>query len=152
MKNGSNKHTFWFLASVALPIAIGAFVFNIFHYSTAFGFAEINSLNAILFAPFIVLIYALGMSLRDMKGVEDFQSAYVDKISDREREVIHLIVQGRKNREISSELYIEISTVKTHINNIYRKMGVKNRKELIAAAKYRSSKGSSGKSTPFSTP
>ncbi len=53
------------------------------------------------------------------------------KISEREQEIINLILKGKTNKDIEDTLFISIKTVKSHIYNIYRKMGVKNRLELI---------------------
>ena len=52
-------------------------------------------------------------------------------ISPREIEVVSLVVSGRSNREIESELFISAETVKKHIYNIYRKVDVKNRVQLV---------------------
>lgn len=51
-------------------------------------------------------------------------------ISQREGEIIQLIVKGHSNREIEEELFISLETVKKHIYNIYKKTGVKNRLQL----------------------
>lgn len=53
-------------------------------------------------------------------------------ISEREQELIPLLAQGKSNREISDLLFISYNTVKTHIQNIYRKMGVSNRLQLLS--------------------
>ena len=53
------------------------------------------------------------------------------KLSEREQEIVDLILKGKANKDIEEELFISIKTVKSHIYNIYRKMGVKNRLELI---------------------
>jgi DNA-binding CsgD family transcriptional regulator len=52
-------------------------------------------------------------------------------LSQRESNFVRLILDGRTNKEIASELNIELSTVKTHVNNIYAKLKVGNRKELL---------------------
>ena len=52
-------------------------------------------------------------------------------ISARERDVIELLVQGKSNAEIGEILCISISTVKTHLSNIYTKCGAKSRYELL---------------------
>ncbi|MBN1876133.1 MAG: hypothetical protein JXA33_18060 [Anaerolineae bacterium] len=57
-----------------------------------------------------------------------------ETLSDRELEVLHLIVAGDTNREIADKLFIAISTVKTHINNIYGKLGVSNRVQAVTRA------------------
>lgn len=53
-------------------------------------------------------------------------------ITEREVEIIKFIVDGCSNQEISSKLFISINTVKNHIYNIYKKIGIKNRYELIS--------------------
>jgi DNA-binding NarL/FixJ family response regulator len=40
--------------------------------------------------------------------------------------------EGKTNKEIAQELFVELSTVKTHINNIYRQLNVGTRKEASA--------------------
>lgn len=52
-------------------------------------------------------------------------------LTPRERELLELIYQGKSNREIAEFLILSESTVKTHIYNIFRKMEVKNRVEII---------------------
>jgi len=42
-----------------------------------------------------------------------------------------LILQGKSNKEIANELFISLSTVKTHITNIYNKLKVSSRQELL---------------------
>ena len=57
-----------------------------------------------------------------------------DKISDREREVLKLLVAGRSNREIGDVLGIEERTVKAHVGQLMRKVGVQNRIALSVHA------------------
>jgi DNA-binding CsgD family transcriptional regulator len=52
-------------------------------------------------------------------------------ISAREREVIDLILEGYGNRRIADELYISQYTVKRHVYNIFKKLGLKSRMELV---------------------
>ena len=52
-------------------------------------------------------------------------------ITERENEIIKYVIVGNSNKEIGSYLYIFVNTVRNHIYNIYRKMGIKNRYELI---------------------
>ncbi|MDQ2715636.1 MAG: response regulator transcription factor, partial [Chloroflexota bacterium] len=48
-------------------------------------------------------------------------------LTERECDVLRLIVQGRSNREIAAELYISETTIKTHINHIFAKLGARDR-------------------------
>lgn len=55
-------------------------------------------------------------------------------LTEREREVLHLIVQGRTNSEIAAELYVSEATVKTHINHIFSKLGARDRAQAVVLA------------------
>lgn len=52
-------------------------------------------------------------------------------ISRREQEILNLLLKGKSNKEIEDALYISIHTVKNHIYSIYKKLGVKNRYQLV---------------------
>jgi ATP/maltotriose-dependent transcriptional regulator MalT len=56
-------------------------------------------------------------------------------LSRRESEVLRLISSGRTNKEIAGDLFIEVGTVKTHANSIYRKLGARHRSEALAKAR-----------------
>lgn len=58
------------------------------------------------------------------------KSAFSD-LSRQEKNIQTLILQGKTNKEIANELFISLSTVKTHITNIYSKLKVSGRKELL---------------------
>jgi DNA-binding CsgD family transcriptional regulator len=53
------------------------------------------------------------------------------QISKREREIMELILQGKSNKEIEDSLYISYNTVKNHVYNLYQKLGVKSRGQMI---------------------
>ncbi len=57
-----------------------------------------------------------------------------DKISEREREVLKLLIAGRSNKEIGDALGIEERTVKAHVSQLMRKVGVQNRIALSVHA------------------
>lgn len=61
-------------------------------------------------------------------------AALIEPLSDRELEVLRLIAEGLTNREIAERLYIAVSTVKSHINNLYGKLAVNNRAHAVARA------------------
>lgn len=54
-----------------------------------------------------------------------------DVLTDKEKEVLVLILEGTPRKEISKQLYISESTVKNHVTKIYSKLDVKNRSELL---------------------
>ncbi len=51
-------------------------------------------------------------------------------LSDREKEIVQLVVQGLRNKEIGEKLFISEQTVKNHLHNIFEKTGVSDRLEL----------------------
>jgi len=55
----------------------------------------------------------------------------IDTLTNKEQEVLKLINDKKTNKEIASALFISEATVKTHINNIYRKLNVNSRKDAI---------------------
>lgn len=58
----------------------------------------------------------------------------VDALSAREVEVLTALVSGLSNKHISERLYISETTVKLHISNIYRKLGVRSRSQAVVHA------------------
>jgi len=69
------------------------------------------------------------------QGVEQRVLLYCDEheMSNRERDVVRLVVEGKDIQGIASELYISTGTVKSHLHRIYKKAGVASRKELVDA-------------------
>ncbi|MEM1258069.1 MAG: helix-turn-helix transcriptional regulator [Bacteroidota bacterium] len=57
---------------------------------------------------------------------------YLGTLTTQEQKVANAIKQGKTNKEIAAELFISLSTVKTHINSIYKKLDVGSRKELLS--------------------
>jgi LuxR family maltose regulon positive regulatory protein len=61
--------------------------------------------------------------------------ALLEPLSKRELEVLHLLAAGRQNQEIATELVITAGTVKTHLQNLYRKLDVTSRLQAVSRAK-----------------
>jgi len=58
----------------------------------------------------------------------------VEQLTERELDVLRLLVKGARNKEIAAQLYITERTVKFHTGIIFQKLGVTNRSEAITAA------------------
>ena len=58
----------------------------------------------------------------------------IDPLTDREEEVLALVARGRTNAEIASELFIGLSTVKSHVASLMAKLGARNRVEIAMCA------------------
>ncbi|MFJ9241765.1 response regulator transcription factor [Streptomyces sp. NPDC101776] len=57
-----------------------------------------------------------------------------EPLTDREADVVRLVALGRTNAEIAAELYVSLSTVKTHLSSVQLKLGARNRVEIAAWA------------------
>ncbi|MBN1938440.1 MAG: hypothetical protein JW843_02570, partial [Candidatus Aminicenantes bacterium] len=96
--------------------------------------------------PALMGIAALAWLLSSGKRTRAKRSLHVEAMTDlaplaskyslspREVDVLRLVLQGRTNKEIEAALFISVETVKTHIQRIYRKTGVRSRLELINRA------------------
>jgi DNA-binding NarL/FixJ family response regulator len=62
------------------------------------------------------------------------EASRIATLTEREREVIELVCEGRKNRQIGSRLSITETTVGHHLTSIFAKLGVENRLELVLFA------------------
>jgi LuxR family transcriptional regulator, maltose regulon positive regulatory protein len=68
------------------------------------------------------------------KGTKPTQPL-IEPLSERELEILQLVVAGKSNQEIADELVLAIGTVKRHVSNIFLKLNVKSRTRCIAQAR-----------------
>jgi len=72
--------------------------------------------------------------MHQFSALPDKQTALFDDLTPRELEVLKLIAQGLRNKEIAQELTISEKTVKNHINNIFSKLHVYDRNQAMLYA------------------
>jgi DNA-binding NarL/FixJ family response regulator len=65
----------------------------------------------------------------------DADPAAFPELTDREREILELVAQGRSNTEITSQLVLAPKTVRNHVSNIFSKLQVRDRSEAIVRAR-----------------
>jgi DNA-binding CsgD family transcriptional regulator len=70
--------------------------------------------------------------LMEEQALSSLNSIDILGLSDRETAVIGLVMQGLDNKSIASQLAVNISTVRKHLENAYRKLGVNSRTEAIS--------------------
>jgi LuxR family maltose regulon positive regulatory protein len=90
-------------------------------------------------SPYITsLLEAFGVPIHQQQDVELPQtgasSALVEPLSAREVEVLRLLASGGSNAQLARTLVVSTSTVKTHLQHIYGKLGVANRTQAVARA------------------
>lgn len=71
----------------------------------------------------------LGVSRESLRQVE--QKSGIEMLSDREREVLHLVAQALSNSQIASRLSLTEATVKRHLRNIFVKLGAVSRLDAV---------------------
>ena len=62
-------------------------------------------------------------------------SQLLEKLTPQEQKIVNLMLENKTNKEIASELFVSVSTIKTHINNLYKKLGVSSREEISVRLK-----------------
>jgi DNA-binding NarL/FixJ family response regulator len=83
-------------------------------------------------APMLAELRGFGTTGR--RPADDERSGLV-ALTDRERDVLSHLVEGRTNRQIAGTLYISEKTVSVHVSNILAKLGVRSRAEAAALAR-----------------
>jgi DNA-binding CsgD family transcriptional regulator len=98
----------------------------------------IKNITEIGFSIFILFFLIIGLTAfiklsKPSKYLNELNPQIIKKynISKKEIEIIKQLVLGKTNKEISDTLFISLSTVKTHIYNIFQKTNVKKRIEII---------------------
>lgn len=132
------KNTIIIVQIVFLPGIVYDFVQSIIHpeihmkgaVSLLVFFPALYIALSILYTWFFLLNFSLKEPVKDIAYLEkNLFTQY--KISQREKEIIRLILNGKSNKEIAYDLHISLSTIKTHITSIFCKMNINSRYELI---------------------
>ena len=69
-----------------------------------------------------------------LSRAESGEETSYDTLSDREREILKLIAEGRTNKDIAELLFLSVKTVQAHRGNLMRKLGMHDRTELVKYA------------------
>ena len=92
-----------------------------------------SSIPYVLYGIFVI-VYFLNYFVPASVEIDGVFEGFLAKygITGREREIILKVIQGKSNADIAGELVVSIATVKTHLHNIYTKIGVTSRYSLLA--------------------
>ncbi len=122
------------ICATFLPLLVLFPLDLIFFWNHAFKFTYFSfSAFAVYLYYFISRRYFLTYEAVTESSVS-LQTEFLEEhdVSAREQEIIALLLKGLSNREIAEKLFISPNTVKTHIKNIYAKLGVSNRVLLFS--------------------
>lgn len=97
-------------------------------------FIQLDSCNHVLMADELAWQHFQDAMLEFTGARSAQQSGVFDSLSERENEILALIVAGKTNKEIGETLFISDKTVRNHITPIYEKLGVKTRAQAIVKA------------------
>lgn len=75
------------------------------------------------------------VTYRETTNPEEAQRSGENILTERELKVLRHIEHGHSNQEIADQLFVSLNTIKTHVNNIYSKLGVKRRTQALSRAK-----------------
>jgi len=67
---------------------------------------------------------------RKLKKANETPSSLEESLSKQEKKVLELILEDKSNKEIASVMFVSLSTVKSHINNLYKKLNVTSREDV----------------------
>lgn len=139
------RQKFLEIAAVFLFLSVVAFRFDRKNIKLLWSDYPFIALILVLITILIAIIWLKIEKQKTQLTIEEIRSNASGKLSmmeeklntlsARQREVFNLIVQGKSNKEIISELIIELSTLKTHINQIYKVLDIKSRKEAQSFGK-----------------
>ena len=71
--------------------------------------------------------------MREVRSPESPETL-MEPLTERETEVLTLLARGKANKQIARELFVAVSTVKTHVNNLYRKLNISSRTQAALYA------------------
>ena len=116
-------------AGIATALAIILFqVSNIFLVYKYFKFDCYITAVAVLF---LIAGFFISKYKQPAKDNIDQNNNLLLNLTSKELSILQLIAEGKSNKEIAAINFVEVSTNKTHINNIYAKLGLRNRREAI---------------------
>ena len=94
------------------------------------GLKDGNSLRLLTYTDQLLAAFPPSKSSEELKHGD-----LPEPLSEREIEILQMIASGRTNQEIAESLVIALSTVKSHINHLYGKLGTNRRTEAVAIAR-----------------
>ena len=137
-----------YLIGLAIFLALSAVSITVKDGHTSLNLAShpVLMIGLVALSLFLIIIYIkidqskitkLLNEIKSSSEVDDDPDNHpITLLTARQYKVYQLILNGKSNKEIMAELFIEQSTLKTHINQIYKKLNIKSRTELKSKANH----------------
>ncbi len=112
---------------------------NLVDFSCRFYYINIENQNILMDARFSIVkdkfddVLGILLIAKEVKEIKQLKTIY--KITEREAEIIENVIMGCSNLEISGKIKVTENTLKRHITNIYNKLGVDNKMQLLSLLK-----------------
>ena len=123
----SNNDQTWSKDGVSLIIVLSTPIFRSWFFFTGL-------IVTFVFLSWIIYRQQYRKGKRKFLDIADLDISLLSEqfaLTKREQQIVILVLEGKSNKEIENELYISNKTVKAHLYNIYRKLKVKNRLQLM---------------------
>ena len=124
--------SYWIYGGI---IGILLIVLEIVHYKTIIRDLTIEAFGVIIGVLFLFLGAWLGKYYLVKRRLNEGYDADKLGLSNREIEVLRLVAEGYSNKEIADKLFVSLNTTKTHLSNIYSKLGVSRRTQAVQKAR-----------------
>ncbi len=113
------------IVRVALLTAAAVLIFQLINLLVLYRYVRQDYLLCLVAASFLAVGWLLKKSRRETSPSRN----PLDLLSVKEGQIFKLLAEGKTNKEIAAIQFVELSTVKTNINNIYSKLSLRNRRE-----------------------
>lgn len=142
IESNHKKHILYSITYVLLSYVTFNFLIDVYfgNITDKLLILNVNAYHLVVFAFIVLQIILIWTNMRELKsysGIAQSDINCVEKIAEekgltyREKELIALVYEGCTNQEIAEKLFISENTVKRHMTNIYKKIGVVGRVDLI---------------------
>ena len=141
------------LSANVMGVLIGGFIGNLIFSADPYGINPTIIAFIVVFVVLMILpflnksltgvlsdhVYLIRISaMTKQEQTQEFKDVFSRlNLTDRESEIVSLLLKGRTYKMIADELFLSENTVKTHLRNAYSKLGIKNKAELIKLVEHK---------------
>lgn len=118
-----------------LVMGVVLILLEIIQYQTRIHDLKIELYGILIGGVFLALGTWIGVQIYHRRTTKEKLNTDLLNLSNREKEVLSLLAEGYSNQEIADKLFVSLNTTKTHVSNIYSKLGVSRRTQAVQKAR-----------------